>query len=262
MSNNPSLPSVIVNGFGTKSASGNVKLAGRGKVRRTFVPAMNTWVPVPEPSRPVFAIYRAVGATCPKDCALLDNGCYAQHANVNIHQRRAADRTFDIVGYIVRLPLDALLRGAVSGDALGEDGPEYRRGLALGLQLRPDVSCWTYTHAWRRPEIIEWMRSAPANLTIVASVDDPKDIAEAEALGWSTVATVVPTEDGKGFSDAEARQARKEHGALPCPAQRMDMGCADCTACARPGRILFAVHGPARKRARTALAERRLQVLQ
>ena len=244
-----------VRGFGTLNPTTNEKLVGVYAYR------------------PVFSVYRAVGSTCPSDCALLDAGCYAQGGNVFIHQRRAADRSFDPVAWAQTLPIGSLIRWNVSGDVVGEDGPAYRDAIRRAHESRPDLIGWGYTHAWNRAEVAAWSESLPENVTIVASVDNPADAERATAAGFRTVAYIKTTSDGKTFSDAEARAARgpKTKGRqrpLPCPAQRVDAGCADCMACTRPGVVVFAAHGSRSRlasqsiKAASEAGSRRLQVLQ
>jgi hypothetical protein len=228
-----------VRGFGTKGPSGNVKIKSQhGKIK-------------------VFATYRAVGSSCPSDCALLNAGCYAQQGNVNIHQRRAGSETFDPVAWAEGLPLGSLIRWNVSGDVVGADGADYREAIHEAHTRRPDLKGWSYTHAWSDKAIVHWAQGLPDNVRIVASLDDPADVDRARSMGWRTIAQVTETADGKGFTDEEARKVRAESGALPCPAQRVDLGCADCQACGRDGLISFAVHGPGQKKARVSLAARR-----
>ena len=221
-------------GFGTLNPSENIKIQGYLKPQ---------WV---------FATYRPVGASCPSDCKLLDAGCYAQVANVGLHQRRAGVSRFDPVAWAATLPKGSLIRWNVSGDVVGPDGEAYRAAMLETHTKRPDLIGWTYTHAWRRPDVAAWARTLPVNLRCVASLDDVSDRARAHALGFETVAHVVSTEDGKSYSDSEARDARRL-GSLACPAQRVDIGCADCLACMRPGSVAFAAHGSGRLKVRDAL---------
>ena len=236
-----SLASGPVQGFGTLKASENEKLVGYYR------------------PRPVFAVYRAVGATCPADCALLDAGCYAQGGNVAIHQKRANGRSFDPVAWSRTLPVGSLVRWNVSGDVVGEDGAVYRAAIKRAHESRPDLVGWLYTHAWADEDVAAWARTLPSNVTAVASLDNPADVPRARALGFSTVAYVVTTSNGKSFSDAEARTARDVRGLrpLPCPSQRVETGCADCMACTRPGVIVFAAHGSASRTASRSIAAAR-----
>ena len=227
-------------GFGTKDRSRNVKIESMIDPR----------------GRPVYATYRPVGGSCPSDCALLNAGCYAQQGNVNIHQLRAGRETFDPLVWALALPVGALIRWNVSGDVVGPDGAAYRAAIMKAHTQRPDLVGWSYTHAWDRQEVASWAAALPDNVRVVASLDDPDDASRARAMGWRTVCSVVETADGKGYTDAEAREVRST-GALPCPAQRVKVGCADCQACRRDGHIAFAVHGPGQKTARRSLAARR-----
>lgn len=229
-----------VTGFGTKKRSRNVKIESM----------------LDAAGRPVFAVYRPVDLTCPQDCALLGAGCYAQQGNVNIHQKRSGAESFDPVRWVLGLPQNALVRWSVSGDVVGTDGAEYREAIHVAHTLRPDVRGWSYTHAWSDPAVALWAQSLPSNVRIVASLDDPADEDRARALGWRTVCSVTPTEDGQSFTEEEARAVRAS-GRLPCPAQRVAIGCADCSACGRDGSIVFAVHGPGRKAAARSLQARR-----
>ena len=247
-------------GFGTLDPSNNVKLQGYYGRRK------------------VFATYRPVGGTCPSDCTLLNNGCYAQGGNVNMHQRRAGESRFDPLAWATALPQGALVRWNVSGDVVGPDGRAYRSRIRRAHVARPDLQGWVYTHAWMDSEVAKWARSLPANVRCVASLDDPKDARMAYGMGYRTVASVTPTADGKGFTDSEARAVKGPRGAmtevgrwgqrvvtsvrpLPCPAQRTNMGCADCMGCMRDGHIVFAIHGPSHKVATSAIATRRLPVV-
>ena len=144
-----------------------------------------------------------------------------------------------------------------------DGGYGYRQGILEAFSKRSDLSSWTYTHAWREPEVCEWRDSLPPNVGCVASLNSLDDVPEAVALGWKSVAVVTPTADGKGFTADEARDTREvmtgKLGAvsvLPCPAQRpeLSMGCSDCMACMRTPKgkvtvIVFAVHGPGKKKA-------------
>ena len=232
--------SAQVYGFGTKNRSRNIKIASMINPR----------------GLPVFATYRPVGPSCDPNCALLDFGCYAQQGNVNIHQKRAHVDTFNPLAWALALPANALIRWNVSGDVVGPDGPAYRAAIRRAHELRPDLQGWSYTHSWKAPEVALWSSTLPDNVRIVASLDNPDDETEARAMGWRTVCYVVPTADGKGFTDAEAREVRRA-GSLACPAQRVAVGCADCRACARDGTITFAVHGPGKRAAARSLRARR-----
>lgn len=180
------------------------------------------------PGRLVYSHYRPVGATCPQSCSLMN-------------------------------------KSITSGMREADGGALFRSEVVRSFEARPDLESWTYTHAWREPEVCAWREDLPPNVGLVASLNSPEEIPEAVALGWRTVAVVVSSADGKGFTEKEAASYREQFRSygnaesfspLACPAQRsvLKMGCADCKACMKtpPAKVvvvLFASHGPARKKA-------------
>lgn len=180
------------------------------------------------PGRIIYSHYRPVGATCPQSCSLMD-------------------------------------KGLTSGMREADGGALFRSEVVRAFTDREDLEAWSYTHAWREPEVCAWRDTLPKNVGLVASLNSPSEIPEAIALGWRTVAVLVSSADGKGFTQKEVASYRdqfKSYGSaesvspLACPAQRpaLKMGCADCKACMKtpPAKVvvvLFASHGPARKKA-------------
>ena len=208
----------------TKSPSQNAKLVGD---RRGI---------------PFYATYREVGATCPSDCPLLGNGCYAEHGHVAMQQRgrHSNDDGAIFLRELDRLPEGAIVRLHVSGDVMLSDEVDerYLDALIEGAKRRPDVTMFGYTHAWRR---IDRQRfDFPANLALNASCDTPADVDEAAARGWPTT-TVVPSDT-----------AWKRQGAtVVCPQQTVGLSCYDCRLCMnaeRPLAVAFKAHGTRTKK--------------
>ena len=179
----------------------------------------------------VYTHYRPVGVTCPSACKLLDPAIAA---------RRHAGHP---------------------GEADG--GRAFRAAMRQAHVERPDVVGWGYTHAGEQPEVVEWSRTLPDNVTIVASADTEEHARRLLDLGWQHVALTVPTAEEDGhFSPDEIKDARGiDIGAhpVPCPAQHTPMGCADCGACftsrrpaTKPLLIVFGTHGKLVARARDA----------
>ena len=232
-----------VYGFGTREPSQNRKIISRKKNGPT-----------------VFATYREIGVTCPSTCAFLpkksggkyEGGCYYGNGYMKALSNRAGSVRFDPVAWVKSLPKGSFIRWNVGGDLLGEDGQDYRDAIILAHLERPDTKGWTYTHAWYEPEIVAWMQMLPSNITCAASCDTKEQIEGAKALGWK-VQTIGYNAGAEHFTDTTAREARRLTGGLPCPAQRVEMGCADCMACSRKGLVLFAFHGPERNNARKSL---------
>ena len=249
----------MVAGFGTKGSSDNRKLIG---YRR---PAF------------VFATYRAVGPTCPDTCALLPRksaepdqdtgGCYAKQGNCGIHQAKAADLTFDCHEWIDTRPRNAIIRFNVTGDIVGVDGPEYREAVRSGMQGRPDLQAWLYTHAWADPAIQAWRDTLPSNCSVIASCDSEMEAVQAYLAGWSRVAVVGRGNENGAWDASTARAYRESIQYLAdsfgkklymCPAQREDrspVGCADCRACMLPDILVgFAAHGVGKNKAIRSMA--------
>lgn len=179
----------------------------------------------------VYTHYRPVGVTCPSACKLLDP---------TIAAKRHAGHP---------------------GEADG--GRAFRGAMRQAHIERPDVVGWGYTHAGEQPEVVEWSRTLPDNLVIVASADTEEHARRLLDLGWQHVALTVPTAAENGhFGRSEIKDARAiDIGAyaLPCPAQHTPMGCADCGACftarrpgTRPLLVVFGTHGKLVARARDA----------
>jgi hypothetical protein len=133
-------------------------------------------------------------------------------------------------------------------------GEGFRNGVRLAALSRPDLRMWGYTHFWRHPGMLEYRDSLPENVSIVASVETPEELNEAESLGWALAAIAVPSTTGYIEADEvralrEAAKSPTPRGLVLCPAQRPNprAGCADCLLCARQPRkftvIGFAGHG-------------------
>lgn len=189
----------------------------------------------------VYATYRAVGSTCPSGCAFLNKGCYAQHGNVGIHEKRGVYSPEDGRAYydwVKNLPRFAKVRLHVSGDFLYQDKPDYDY-IDWVLKAHTDYpnEAWTYTHAWKQLDA-RLMNSVPA-LTVNASCDTPIDATIATAAGWPI--TVSEYMDG-----------------VTCPAQtEAKLICSECMICFRKGHkpVRFIIHGTKKAAARMSIKE-------
>ena len=184
----------------------------------------------PRPSGMVYATYRPVGPTCPESCALLSKKIRAKR------------------------------HGALTEE---DGGRAYREAIYQVHTDCDDIRGWSYTHDWKNEEVRAWRDTLPENVGIVASCDSIDQAREAVALGWLTVAIVLPSADGENFTREEVQRVRSEVGkelpgsVTPCPATYAfaDIGCADCMACQfAPNResvtvIVFPAHSHARRAA-------------
>lgn len=196
--------------------------------------------------------------SCPVTCALMGNGCYAEHgpgggifAMVSRHGRDLS--TQDMVDAIVDTK-DTGVRWSVSGDILTEDGTldyTYIDAIEQVHTERPDLFGIIYTHAVDEPNPIS---AIPVN----ASCDTEDDVRAAWKNGY--VATMVVPHDEDAPTEVAGRRA------VVCPAEtrRGDVTCVTCKLCAkgddsfRNGRpvVLFPTHGTRKRAAADAARER------
>lgn len=196
----------------------------------------------------MFASYREVGRTCPASCPFLDNGCYAQDGHVLAIQRGSSSEHDGEVKLreVIRLPEGAILRDHVSGDFFldGRLDVEYLQATIEAARLRPDVTIFTYTHAW--PYIDRALYDWPPNLALNASCDTLEDLTIARHAGWPTTIVVPSFFTGK----LPVRS-------VVCPAQTVHLACLECRICMRGKRsatVIFLAHGNRVKRVNTRLA--------
>lgn len=180
----------------------------------------------------VRATYRQVGPTCPNECSLLNNGCYAQKGLVKMHQSGAepSDNDADeILSYLKDLPGGKKIRHHVSGDFFKDNKPDrdYIGAILQGHLERPDLEGWSYTHGWERLEA-EQLNCAES-LTVNASTDNLEQAKKAKREGWP-VTTVVE-------SDAPKNQTLDSgEKVVVCPSQTDDVPCSECKLCMQKNR--------------------------
>lgn len=202
----------------------------------------------------VWRTYRPVGLTCPRECPLLNNGCYAQNGPTAWHAQRSQTQETQLTQAFLALPYRSAVRHLVSGDLFRENQPDTAliEDIRRAHRKRPDVQGWGYTHGWRRLSAQELNQP---NLTFNASCERPEQVEQALDRGWPAV-MVVPHDHPK----------RQDYGAfvsVVCPNQTQpSITCDRCRLCWKADRklqgkplvVAFRAHG-ARKRA----VEQRLQ---
>lgn len=145
----------------------------------------------------VAATYRPVGPTCPSECSLLGAGCYAQKANVGLHQKRSGQRHDSLNDVLVTDT--KLIRHHVSGDFFKSNRLDvtYLESVIRFHWINPDIQGWTYTHRWKDLHTAGYRpKKMPPNLAILASCDTLKDMRAAKRAGWRT-ARVADHEERK-----------------------------------------------------------------
>lgn len=194
------------------------------------------------------ATYRTV-ASCPTTCPLMNNGCYASGRIFHIAKKYGVEDYSNVTDLTKTLPRGGALRLNVSGDFLLEDEtPDfgYIRAVNEVALLRPDVSLWSYTHAWRTltPDMFSFV--------VNASCETPDDVLEATLAGWQTVIV----DDGTLFGTKVG-----DRNVVQCPAQTRGITCEECRACGADTRtrpvIGFSIHGATRAKARATIERQR-----
>lgn len=231
----------------------------------------------PVPRRPhVSATYLPVQQTCPRSCPFRGHGCMAQSGYTGRSVRRLEALAKGLDGWeLARLEARAIDRLCVRGVPQdgGRDGTGSRdlrlhvsgdvtitagaRALAAAVrrwQRRGGGSAWTFTHAWKTIA-----REAWGPISVLASVEAPRDAELARARGYTPAITVrsFPSESRFRLRGSDTRW-------VPCPAETRERTCVECRLCLdreshlfeTGGGIAFAVHGP-----QGGAARRRLPVV-
>lgn len=175
--------------------------------------------------------YRPVGLTCPNDCPLLGNGCYAQRGRVAMMQARSKNDNHDLM----RMAGNTLVRHLVSGDWLKtlKDGRKaldkafVRSVIALHVNC-PWLTGWGYTHAAKRFQAAGINPcDLPSNLHILASCDTVSQKQEHNAAGWRTARVIQELNERTKDEFVCPVDAQKRAG---IPPERRTT-CARCKAC-------------------------------
>lgn len=215
---------------------------------------------------PVSATY-AAQQSCPRDCAFLGNGCYAENGHTALYVTRRLNRADPSAS-----PLDVALREAelidglsgerdlrlhIVGDCATVEATLIVSAAAERYMDRGGRRAWTYTHAWR--DVPRW---AWGRVSVLASCETPADVVEANRRGCATALTVLGHPGERRYDAGPLR-------ILPCPEQTRGVTCAECRLCtddaglrARGLTIAFALHGGRSSigKATRALAERRREM--
>lgn len=216
------------------SDSGNTKIMGTKKVDATYV---------------------SIKASCPKDCPLMGEGCYAQLSFVGITTHRLDEeaagfsplqaargeaKAIDDSYKGGPVPTGRAMRLHVAGDSRTLAGTRLIRNAVKRWKKRGGGDCWSYTHAWKHIPREEW-----EEVSMLASVSNVEEAYEAQQKGYAP-AIVVPEHP----SDKAYKLEGSDIKWIPCPAQTREVGCSDCKLCFNADRlygnnfgIAFAAHG-------------------
>jgi hypothetical protein len=209
----------------------------------------------------VSTTYAGIRNSCPDSCTLkktdtcyVTAGYYTGMINNRLELYHATPRE---VAREEAAAIDGLrakgqaLRIHTGGDCKTNDAARYVSAAAVRFRRRGGGPVWSYTHAWRDVRRDSWR-----NVSVLASVEDKRDIPAARARGYA-VAIVAPF--------PEDRKAWVENGTrfIPCPAQVRDtVACTDCKLCwddqaliRRNAAIVFDPHGGKAKQLKAKLVQ-------
>lgn len=206
--------------------------------------------------RPIYASYLPIGTpethggTCPATCVYVATDrargviCYAGGGHTVFSAIDSASRSMVIVAEAARLPVNAIIRHAVTGNP----SPDYIRQMHAAARLFPAQDHFTYVHGWRAPEYGPALDLAAPNLAVNVSCDTASEVGAALADRRDAVMVAMPGEWSRlmaGGGSAVADVPTPNGGTIAarivaCPEQRADkrVNCATCPAlCRKPGRF-------------------------
>lgn len=230
----PYLEVYIMKGAIYVSDSGNTKIMGSKKVDAT---------------------YASIKSSCPTDCALMGEGCYAQLSYVGMTSRRLDEEADGFSPLQVarseaqaidnaynggNIPYGRDMRLHVAGDSRTIKGTRILNKAVARWKERGGNDCWSYTHAWKKVPRREW-----SNVSMLASVSNVHEAYECWAQGYAPAIVVE-----EHLSDKAYLLDQSDTKWIPCPAQTRGVGCSDCRLCFDADRlrkdnfgIAFAAHG-------------------
>jgi hypothetical protein len=196
--------------------------------------------------------------SCPKDCPLKGNGCYAESGPLRLHWDavsagpwRDKPRGTDIESFISSLktlPEGSCFRLNQAGDLPHFNGLINAHVLGLIANACADrkLTAWTYTHhdINNRENRTLVVGSNRMGLTVNASAHSQQQAADYHRAGIPSVCIVPKNETRKHWEHDGVKF-------LVCPAQWSDKNCAECRLCSVADRrcvVAFKAHGTQAKK--------------
>ena len=194
--------------------------------------------------------------SCPPECSLKGNDCYARFGPLGIHWKQVSKRSREdnwtnFCNRVRKFAAYQLWRHNQAGDLpQRQDGRLHKSKCMQLSRAAKHTRGWTYTHYdptnTHNAEVISAMNSVNG-LTVNLSADNVRMADKYYKLGIGPVTTVLP-------QDAPHRGNKTPNG-LPivvCPAQTQDdISCAQCKLCQIKNRktiVGFLAHGIAKNR--------------
>jgi len=193
-------------------------------------------------------------ASCPRSCALYNNGCYAENHHGGRHwlAMPVAATSINIIELcerIKRLPKGQLWRHNTAGDLPGVNEELDATQLDMIVAANRGKRGFTYTHKYNHADNIELIEAANKDgFTINLSANNAEEADALSDLTSCPVVVVLPTKaTAKHYKTPEGRDI------VTCPAAiHENITCATCGICADAKRsfiVGFPAHGTRKKRA-------------
>jgi hypothetical protein len=210
--------------------------------------------------------------SCPKDCPLLNKGCYAENSfqGWTTNRLNKAAKKYDILE-IARIEAAAIrqlvadmqkpgkrkkqwkpMRIHAVGDSTTNEGTKILSDAIMEYMKAGNVKAWGYTHAHRVVDRVSWQ-----DVSILASCETLEDAERAMQRGYAAAVIMAHPPDGKAFKVGDIT-------VIPCVEQTHGRVCTDCKLCfndksllERRAVIAFDPHGNRTNTVLQMLAEKR-----
>ena len=190
--------------------------------------------------------------TCPRTCAFLNNGCYAETGPLRIHWDKVPERGLTADAFLAeirRLPGNMLWRHNQAGDLPHTDGRIDTKFLNGLVSANVGKKGFTFTHHTLTLENTAAIRSAnERGFTVNVSANNPEQAVRLFKASGLPVVTVMSM-------DAPNVQVVDGVKIIACPAEKSDkVACINCGICqksyaARHYIVGFRAHGTGKKKA-------------
>ena len=193
-------------------------------------------------------------ASCPTNCNLQGNGCYAESGPLNIHWTKITEgnRGTDWATFcdtITALPMGQTWRHNQAGDLPSSDKVQIDADMVKMLvSANQGKNGFTYTHysmdVQSNADTVAYANTNGFTINLSAENLDQAD--SMVSLAIAPVVTIIPEGMDKTF------KTPKGNTVVTCPATyKDDVSCATCKLCAKQRNtiIAFPVHGISKKKA-------------
>lgn len=203
-------------------------------------------------------------SSCPRSCALYNNGCYAENAPLRWHWDSKKNKISwdEFCGKVKRLRRGELWRHNQAGDLPGDSDMIDVDKLSQLVEANKHSGAhgFTFTHKPVGLDGGEKLFNAQViyasnknGFTINLSADDLDHADRLYDVGAGPVAVVLPSDSPKHLKTPKGRHV------IVCPAEGSDIQCIDCGLCAKQRKAIvgFRAHGAKQKK-----INRRLKMIQ